>query len=612
MTRFMNHQTRRLFFVLAPLRRAQFFAAVLVAGWLLSKGVPARAQDSVTATVQVADQWRAQHRLIDLHQHLDYKPELLARAIKIMDASGIGLGIDLTPGSVTPGSNGEPGEFETHKKMEDTLFPGRWVQYMNLDYKNWDQPDFARQAVRQVEEGHRLGAAGFKEWKRLGLYLRDGQGKLIQIDDPKLDPMWERIGQLNMPISIHVGDPRAFFEPYNDKNERWKELKDHPAWWFGDTNKFPAFHAILESLNRVIARHPRTTFVCVHFGNDAEELEAVADSLDRYPNMLVDLAARIPELGRHDPRRVHDMFVKYQDRILFGTDFQSLESGLILGSSGNEPPETDADAEVFFRKEYRWLETWDKNWAHMTPIQGDWTISSIGLPPEVLRKIYFDNARKLLARSLPAPILHARRTSRDFVPDADVTRTLWQTVTPVQLDSQSSDGAVRPDVATELRALWSQQFLYLRYDCPYTRLTTFQPVMQKGKRFNQPGGSLWERDVVECFIGADPQNIKHYAELEIAPSNEQLDLMVNLPDRDWDWSSHCESAVHVDETKKIWTCELRIPLATLAASIPRDGTLWRANFFRMDHAAHAALAWRPAMQGSFHTPERFGILEFEE
>jgi hypothetical protein len=110
----------------------------------------------------------------------------------------------------------------------------------------------------------------------------------------------------------------------------------------------------------------------VHFGNSAEELEWVDQELAQHPNLMVDLAARIPEIGRHDPQQVHELFIKYQDRILFGTDFQSLERLMILGSSGNEAPPSEADVEVFFRKEYRWLETWDKNWAHMTPIQGDW------------------------------------------------------------------------------------------------------------------------------------------------------------------------------------------------------------------------------------------------
>ena len=587
---------------------------LLLANGLLRFVSAAHSEDAVAATVREADQWRAEHRLIDLHQHLDYTPEFLGRAIKVMDASGIGLGIDLTPGTVTPGDGGQPSEFESHKKMEDSLFPGRWVQYMNLDYKDWDKPDFAQEAVRQVEEGHRLGAAGFKEWKRFGLFLRDGKGKLIRIDDARLDPMWERLGELKMPISIHVGDPKAFFEPYNDQNERWEELRDHKSWWFGDTNVYPAWKDLLEALNRVIGRHTNTTFVCVHFANNAEELDWVADALTRHPNMYVDLAARIPEIGRHDPRKVHDLFVKFQDRIIFGTDFQSLESRMILGSSGSEPPPSVADAEVFFRKEYRWLETWDKDWPNMTPIQGKWNISSIGLPPTVLRKIYFDNARKLLARSLPAPVLRARRTTRDFVPDADPSRELWQTVEPVTVDCDSGDGSAIQDVSTKVRALWSKEFLYLRFDCPFTKLTTFDAGKQNGERahFGQADASLWDRDVVEAFIGSDADNIRSYKEFEVAPTNEKLDVGVNLPKLDTTWASGFESAVRVDDLSKKWVCEMRVPLTALAATAPQAGNRWRLNLYRCDRAHHAQIAWRPTLQGTFHAPERFGILEFSE
>jgi hypothetical protein len=585
-------------------------SVLLKAGAVLLLAGVAKGSDSLPD----AEQWRSEHRIIDLHQHLDYSPELLARAIRVMDASGVGLGIDLTPGTVTPGANGEPSEFESHKKMEDALFPGRWAQYMNLDYKNWDQPDFAQQAVKQVEEGHRLGAAGYKEWKRFGLYLRDGKGDLIKIDDPKLDPMWERLGQLQMPVSIHVGDPKAFFEPYTPENERWQELKDHRSWWFGDTNKFPPWKSLLNALSRVIGRHPGTTFVCVHFGNNAEELEWVDQELAKHPNMMVDLAARIPELGRHDPQQTHDLFVKYQDRILFGTDFQSLQNLMILGSSGNEAPPSEADAEVFFRKEYRWLETWDKNWAHMTPIQGNWNISSIGLPAPVLRKIYFDNAGRLLGPSLPAPVLKARRITRDFEPDGDVTRTLWQTTTPVHLERVSRDGIVLPELSTTVRALWSHDFLYLRYECPFTKLTVFEPARPEGRRHDDTnkGLSLWDRDVVEAFIGADPQNIRHYGEIEIAPSNERLDLMCNLPDRDWDWNSGFQSGVKVDEKAHVWVCEVRVPLMSFGPARPESGTRWRLNLYRCDQANKAFMAWRPTLQDGFHTPERFGVLEFVE
>jgi hypothetical protein len=585
----------------------------LVEACLLITPLAKGGEDS-NAALREALQWRAERRIIDLHQHLDYKPDLLARAIQVMDTAGVGLGVDLTPGTVTPGPNSSPSEFEQHKQMEDSLFPGRWIQYMNLDYRNWDQPDFSQQAVKQVEEGHRLGAAGFKEWKRLGLYLRDGKGALLKIDDPKLDPMWERLGQLHMPVSIHVADPKAFFEPYNEKNERWKELKDHPNWWFGDTNKFPTFHGLLEALNRVISRHPKTTFVCVHFGNNAEELDWIDRSLAQHPNMMVDLAARIPEIGRHDPEAVRKLFLKYQDRILFATDFQSLEHKMILGSSGNEPAPTIADAEVFFAKEWRWLETADRNWEHMTPIQGDWTISSIHLPASVLRKVYFDNAEKLLARSLPVPRLKARHTTCDFEPNGDLAKPIWQLAVPARLEYKSLDCTPRPELSTRVRALWSEKFVYLGYECPYTRVTVFEPPLHDRKRFDlqKEGVSLWDRDVVEAFIGTDSQQPGRYAEFELAPTNERLDVMVNLPAKDFAWNSAFRTAVQLNPKTGIWTCELRIPVAALSVRPPARGTHWRLNLFRCDRANHAALAWRPTLTGTFHQPERFGSLEFVE
>lgn len=579
----------------------------------LGAGAGLAAPDETEAQRQ-ANEWRAERRIIDMHQHLQYTPALLDQAIRVMDRSGIGIGVDLTPGTVTPGPNGEPSEFERNRQIETERHPGRWIQYMNLDYKNWDQPDFARQAVQQVERGYELGAAGLKEWKRLGLFLRDGDGKLIKIDDPKLDPMWERLGELNMPVSLHVGDPKAFFEPYNDQNERWAELKDHPRWWFGDTNKFPTFHGILEAMLRVVARHPRTKFVCVHFANNAEELDWVEAALARHPNLYADLAARIPELGRHDPDQVHRLFVKYQDRILFGTDFQSLSSRMILGSSGSEPPPTEADAEVFFLKEWRWLETRDQHWPHMTPIQGNWTISSIGLPASVLRKIYFDNARQLLGRSMPLPRIKARRISQDFDPAGQTDETLWQTAPPVTLEYQSKDYVARPELTTTVRALWSANALYLRYECPYTKLTQFEPAPSATERYNmeQPGLSLWDRDVVEAFIAGDPDDIHRYVELQVAPTNEKLDLTLDHGKRDFAWSSGLETTVRVDPKAKVWTCRLRVPLRSLAHTNPKVGTQWRIGLYRGDIANGAGLAFSPTLSSTFHKAEKFGVLEFVE
>jgi predicted TIM-barrel fold metal-dependent hydrolase len=359
--------------------------------------------DDVASVRSRADAWRAAHRLIDLHTHIDATPEHLAEAVRVLDAAGIGVAVNLSGGTVKR-AHDQPSEFERTKSLADQHFPGRFVQYMNLDYSDWDAPDFASRAVAQVEEGARQGAAGFKEYKRLGLFLRDRNGQLLKIDDPKLDPLWRRLGELGMPVSIHVADPKAFWGPYDATNERWKELKDHPRWWFGDPQKYPPREELLLSLERVIARHPETTFVAVHFGNNAEDLDWVDTELDRHPNMMVDIAARVPEIGRHDPEKVRALFIKHAGRILFATDFQVYDR-MTLGSGGSGPAPAEQDAIDFFQKHWRFFETPDKNFPHMTPIQGDWTISAIHLPAEVLAKIYFENAEKLLA----GPLSHLRK-----------------------------------------------------------------------------------------------------------------------------------------------------------------------------------------------------------
>ena len=564
-----------------------------------------RGAENVTDVRELAKGWRAGHRIVDLHQHIDFTPEHLTRAVKIMDRAGIGIGVNLSGGTTTH-EEGKVSEFERNRKLADELFPGRFIHYMNLDYKGWDEQDFSGRAVKQIEEGHRLGAAGFKEYKRLGLYLRDGAGRLIRIDDPKLDPVWERCGELGMPVSIHVADPKAFWLPYNDKNERWKELKDHRSWWFGDSGKFPSHEELLAALNRVIARHPKTTFVCVHFANNAEDLNWVEQSLDKYPNMMADLAARIPEIGRHDPEKVRRLFIKHQDRILFATDFQVYDQ-LTLGSGGSGPPPTDDDAVTFFEKQWRWLETNDRQFEHMTPIQGDWKIDAIGLPASVLRKIYFDNARRLLVRSLPLPTIKASHIEKDFEPNGRLDELAWQIPESVRLEYLLRDGVARPELSTTVRVLWSDRYLYLGYECPFTELTVFEPA-DRGKERS----GLWDRDVVEAFIGTDAANTKHYYEFEVAPNGEQLDLELGGQTKGLDWNGNFESVVRVEKEKKAWTAVLRIPLQALNGSNPSPGTRWHLNLYRHDIAGRSFLAWSPTATSTAHTPEKFGYLEFGE
>src|SRR2546429_398532 len=240
-------------------------------------------------------------------------------------------------------------------------------------------------------------------------------------------------------------------------------------------------------------------------------------------------------IGRHDPDKVRRLFFKHQDGIFFATDFQVYDR-LTLGSGGSGPPPTDEDAADFFQKHWRWLETNDRQFEHMTPIQGDWKINAIGLPAAVLRKIYFDNARRLLVRSLPLPVILAKRIDRDFKPNGNLKKSAWLGTHHTRIEYTLKEGIAKPGITTTVRALWSDKYLYLNYECPFTELTAFSPRDLKKERFG-----LWERDVVEAFIGGESNLPRHYYEFEVSPNGERLDLELGGNTKGLDWDSGFES-----------------------------------------------------------------------
>ena len=339
---------------------------------------------------------RAKYPLIDIHTHISVSTKSEAgvelsgdrqylgtpqELLGVMDRKNIRAMVNLT------GGYGK-GLADTVAKYDRT-HAGRFFTFTEPSYSRFLEPDYARLQAQAIEESHRDGARGLKILKTLGLYLREKitTGTLIRIDDPRFDPMWDVCGQLNIPVAIHVSDPIAFFTPTDRFNERYEELNNHPDWSFygGD---FPSNDELLAARNRVMARHPKTQFIVLHVGNFAEDLGNVSENLDRYPNMYVDIAARIGELGRQ-PRTSRKFFDKYQDRILFGTD---------ATPHGDDYPQqvfNDQLYEIYFR----FLETDDEYFDYAPakiPPQGRWRIYGINLPDEILKKVYYENAARLL------------------------------------------------------------------------------------------------------------------------------------------------------------------------------------------------------------------------
>jgi predicted TIM-barrel fold metal-dependent hydrolase len=333
---------------------------------------------------------RARFPLIDFHTHItggdpngskirfDIDP---ADCLTVMDRKNIQTMVDLT------GSYGD-GLREAQRRLQEA-HPGRFVVFTEPAWIKASDRNYAKFQADQIESDHKAGAKGLKVLKTLGLYLREaGSQKLVRIDDARFDPMWETAGALKMPVAIHVSDPEAFFLPIDRFNERWEELHAHPDWSFHGRD-FPGNRDLQEARRNVMRRHPRTQFVCLHVA-DAEDLPYVSECMDSHPNMSVDIAARIGELGRQ-PRMARKFFDRYQDRILFGTD----ASG---GTSYPQQTFGDALYEIY----YRFLETEDEyfDYAPATvPPQGRWRIYGLGLPEQVLRKVYFENTSRLIGLS---------------------------------------------------------------------------------------------------------------------------------------------------------------------------------------------------------------------
>ena len=322
--------------------------------------------------------------VVDVHTHFHYRMRgsktALDDFVQLMDRNQIAVCVSLD------GKLG--GQLDRHIEYLWTDYRDRFAIFANIDWQGnapkdnptlWPchRPGFAERMAAELEQAAKQGVCGLKVFKRFGLQYKNPDGTLIKIDDPRWDPIWAKCGELGLPVIIHTADPAAFFDPIDEKNERWEELSRHPDWsFYGD--QYPSREELLAARNRVIARHPSTQFIGAHVANNPEDLKVVGEWLDQYPNLWIEPASRIGELGRQ-PFSSRDFLIRYQDRILFGTD--------------GPWPETRV------RLYWRFFETRDESFPYsekVPPPQGLWQIYGVDLPEPVLKKLYYENASKLI------------------------------------------------------------------------------------------------------------------------------------------------------------------------------------------------------------------------
>lgn len=333
-------------------------------------------------------------KVIDTHIHLrprnpktkKYGSEAIDRYLRLQDDFGIRYSINI--GIIGDDQFQEQSRlFYPYRRRLGSLYALDWSRIRS-------DAEFFRKAPDMLEKAVSAGALGLKCFKDLGLTVRDREGKLLAIDDSRLFPLWERAGKLGVIVAFHATDPVAFFAPWNKENERWKELELHPEWSFSDRSRYPERETVLQQRDNVIRRFPQVLFQGCHVGNNSEDLQAATRRMEAFPNLYLDVAARLGELGRHPSAEGNRFFTRFQDRLMFGTDHMFYADGEVQGA-GPKKRFTGEENRKFYASHWRYFETTSVGFDHPTPIQGDWKIDGIGLEPAVLRKLYYDNAFRL-------------------------------------------------------------------------------------------------------------------------------------------------------------------------------------------------------------------------
>jgi predicted TIM-barrel fold metal-dependent hydrolase len=309
---------------------------------------------------------RAKYPFVDIHSH-HWNPtaEHVDQVVKEMDTINLRVLVNLS------GGTGDP--LKKTLAVMKGRYPNRFVVFANLSYDDLNTPGYGKRAAARLEQDVKNGAQGLKIFKNYGMDLKYATGERVHVDDPEFDAVWEKCAELRIPVLIHIAEPSAFFDPWDYHNERWQELREFPQR-ARPSSKYPPFETLIAERNRMFAKHLRTNFIAAHLAFHGNDLERLGKLFDANPNVYVDIAAVLAELGRQ-PFTAHDFLVKYQERVLMGKD-------------------------IYDVNEYKWyfraLETRDEYFEYYRKRHAFWRIYGFQVPDEVLKKIYYENALKLV------------------------------------------------------------------------------------------------------------------------------------------------------------------------------------------------------------------------
>ncbi|RYF57662.1 MAG: amidohydrolase [Cytophagaceae bacterium] len=316
---------------------------------------------------------RAKFPFIDVHNHQWSLDDAGMRTLLTqMDSLNMGIMVNLSGrgwGSVAESDKFFAESMATIKKANTTHF----VLFTNILFDGIGKPGWTEEAVKRLEADVKAGAHGLKIYKSLGMDTKDDKGQRVAVDDPRLDPIWAKCGQLGVPVIIHTADPKPFWDPMDRYNERWLELKLHPGRKRSDKNPISWEQLIAEQHN-VFRKNPKTTFIAAHMGWYPNNLNKLDSLMSAYPNMILEIGAVIAELGRQ-PRAANKFFTKHQDRIVFGKDSW-----------------VPSEYATYFRV----LETDDEYFPYHKKYHAFWRMYGMGLSDDVLKKVYYKNALRII------------------------------------------------------------------------------------------------------------------------------------------------------------------------------------------------------------------------